>query len=301
MFTLDTAKRSGIKISENQELEMNKKTQKAAKKLIRLALKEDVGTGDITTNNIVPSESRRKAKMVAKEDGVIAGLIVARMVFEKLDPNVIWTEIVHNGDRVKKGDVLVQFEATYRAILTGERTALNFLQRMSGIATMSAIYADAVKDFQTVILDTRKTLPGFNKLDKYAVKLGGASNHRHGLHDMAMIKDNHIEVAGGITNAVKAVRSKVDHGIKIEVETTTIEQVQEAIDAGADIIMLDNMDNETMRQCVKLIAGRTKTEASGNITLERLREVAATGVDFVSIGALTHSVRALDISQRIED
>jgi len=280
---------------------MNKKTQKAAKKLIRLALKEDVGDGDITTDNIVPSESRRKAKMIAKEDGVIAGLIVAKMVFQKLDPDLIWNEVAHNGDKVKKGDVLVQFEATYRALLTGERTALNFLQRMSGIATMSAIYADAVKDFQTVILDTRKTLPGFNKLDKYAVKLGGASNHRHGLHDMAMIKDNHIEVAGGITNAVKAVRSKVDHGIKIEVETTTLAQVQEAIDAGADIIMLDNMDNETMRQGVQLIAGRAKTEASGNITLERLREVAATGVDFISIGALTHSVRAMDISQRIED
>lgn len=280
---------------------MNKKTQKAAKKLIKLALKEDVGAGDITTNNIVPSETRRKAKMVAKEDGVVAGMIVARMVFEKLDPYLVWNEIAHNGDRVKKGDVLVKFEASYRAILTGERTALNFLQRMSGIATMSAIYADAVKDFQTVILDTRKTLPGFNKLDKYAVKIGGASNHRHGLHDMAMIKDNHIEVAGGITNAVKAIRSKVDHGIKIEVETTTLEQVQEAVDAKVDIIMLDNMDNETMREAVKLIAGRAKTEASGNITLERLREVAATGVDFISIGALTHSVRAMDISQRIED
>ncbi|HZL08537.1 MAG TPA: carboxylating nicotinate-nucleotide diphosphorylase [Prolixibacteraceae bacterium] len=280
---------------------MNKKTQKAAKKLIRLALKEDVGDGDITTNNIVPSEVRRKARMIAKEDGVVAGLIVAQMVFTKLDPSVVWNEVVHNGDRVKSGDVLVEFEGSYRALLTGERTALNFLQRMSGIATMSAKYADAVKDFQTVILDTRKTLPGFNKLDKYAVKLGGANNHRQGLHDMAMIKDNHIEVAGGISNAVKAVRSKIDHGIKIEVETTTLAQIQEAIDAGADIIMLDNMDNETMRQGVQLIAGRAKTEASGNITLERLREVAATGVDFISIGALTHSVRAMDISQRIED
>jgi nicotinate-nucleotide pyrophosphorylase (carboxylating) len=166
---------------------------------------------------------------------------------------------------------------------------------------MSAIYADAVKDFQTVILDTRKTLPGFNKLDKYAVKTGGASNHRLGLHDMAMIKDNHIEVAGGITAAVKAVRASVDHGIKIEVETTTIEQVQEAIDAKADVIMLDNMDLETMRKGVQLIAGRAKVEASGNITLERLRDVAATGVDYISIGALTHSVSAMDISQRIED
>lgn len=280
---------------------MNKHALKAAQKLIELALQEDVGDGDITTDNIVPSGLRRKANMVAKSDGVVAGLPVAEMVFRKLDPDLIWNEIVRDGAKVQKGDILVKFEGTYRALLTGERTALNFLQRLSGIATMSAKYADAVKDFQTVILDTRKTLPGFNKLDKYAVKTGGASNHRHGLHDMAMIKDNHIQVAGGITAAVKAVRSSVDMGIKIEVETTTLSQVQEAIDAGADIIMLDNMDNETMRKGVLLIAGRAKVEASGNITLERLREVAATGVDFISIGALTHSVSAMDISQRIED
>lgn len=280
---------------------MNKKVKEAAHILIDLALKDDVGDGDITTNNIVPSEIRRKAKMVAKTDGVVAGLPVAEMVFKKLDHDLIWNELTPDGSKVKSGDVLVEFEGSYRALLTGERTALNFLQRLSGIATMSAKYADAVKGFQTVILDTRKTLPGFNKLDKYAVKTGGASNHRHGLHDMAMIKDNHIEVAGGITAAVKAVRSSVDHGIKIEVETTTLAQVQEAIDAKADIIMLDNMDLETMRQGVQLIAGRAKIEASGNITLERLRDVAATGVDYISIGALTHSVSAMDISQRIED
>jgi nicotinate-nucleotide pyrophosphorylase (carboxylating) len=280
---------------------MNKKVKEAAHILIDLALKDDVGEGDITTDNIVPAEIRRKAKMVAKTDGVVAGLPVAEMVFKKLDHDLIWKELTPDGSKVKKGDVLVEFEGTYRALLTGERTALNFLQRLSGIATMSAIYADAVKDFQTVILDTRKTLPGFNKLDKYAVKTGGASNHRLGLHDMAMIKDNHIEVAGGITAAVKAVRASVEHGIKIEVETTTLAQVQEAIDAKADIIMLDNMDMETMRKGVQLIAGRAKVEASGNITLERLRDVAATGVDYISIGALTHSVSAMDISQRIED
>jgi len=280
---------------------MNKKVIKAANILIDIALSDDVGEGDITTNNIVPSEIRRKAKMVAKADGVVAGLPIAEMVFRKLDPDLVWNELTPDGSKVKNGDVIVEFEGTYRALLTGERTALNFLQRLSGIATMSAKYADAVKDFQTVILDTRKTLPGFNKLDKYAVKTGGASNHRHGLHDMAMIKDNHIEVAGGITAAVKAVRSKVEMGIKIEVETTTLAQVQEAIDAKADIIMLDNMDNETMRKAVELIAGRAKVEASGNMTFERLHDVAATGVDYISIGALTHSVTALDISQRIED
>jgi nicotinate-nucleotide pyrophosphorylase (carboxylating) len=280
---------------------MNELELKAAQTLIELALKEDVGEGDITTDNIIPAESRRKAKMVAKADGVVAGLPVAEMVFRRLDPNFVWDVKTPEGTRVKKGDVMVEFEGTYRALLTGERTALNFLQRLSGIATMSAKYADAVKDFKTVILDTRKTLPGFRMLDKYAVKTGGASNHRIGLYDMAMIKDNHIEVAGGITKAVEAVRSNIKSGILIEVETTTLEQVQEAIDAKADIIMLDNMDTETMKKGVELIAGRAKVEASGNMTLERLREVAATGVDYISIGALTHSVSALDISQRLEN
>lgn len=280
---------------------MNELELKAAQTLIELALREDVGYGDITTDNIIPAETRRKAKMVAKADGVVAGLQVAEMVFRSLDQQLVWNVLTPEGSRVKKGDVMVEFEGTYRALLTGERTALNFLQRMSGIATMSAKYADAVKDFKTVILDTRKTLPGFRMLDKYAVKTGGASNHRIGLYDMAMIKDNHIEVAGGITKAVNAVRSNIKPGIQIEVETTTLAQVQEAIDAGADIIMLDNMNTETMKKGVELIAGRAKVEASGNMTLERLREVAATGVDFISIGALTHSVSALDISQRLED
>lgn len=280
---------------------MNEQELLAAEVLIDLALKEDVGDGDITTDSIIPAETRRKAKMVAKADGIVAGLPVAEMVFRKLDTELKWNVLTPEGSKVRKGDVMVEFEGTYRALLTGERTALNFLQRMSGIATMSGKYADAVKDYKTVILDTRKTLPGFRMLDKYAVKTGGASNHRIGLYDMAMIKDNHIEVAGGIAKAVHAVRSKIKAGIQIEVETTTLEQVQEALDAGADIIMLDNMDTATMRKSVGLIAGRAKVEASGNMTLERLREVAATGVDYISIGALTHSVSALDISQRLED
>lgn len=279
---------------------MEQKVLDAAEHLINLALDEDVATGDITTDNLIPAESRKKAYMVAKADGVIAGLPVAEMVFRKLDPQLDWNPEVNEGAHVQKGDVLVRFECSYRALLTGERTALNFFQRLSGIATMSAMYAEAVAGFKTVILDTRKTLPGFRLLDKYAVKTGGATNHRIGLFDMVMIKDNHIDVAGGITPAVSQIKAKVSPDIKIEVETTTLAQVQEALDAGADIIMLDNMDNETMTTAVQLINGRAKVEASGNMTLERLREVAATGVDYISIGALTHSVQAMDISQRIE-
>lgn len=278
----------------NEELE-------AALKLIDLALIEDIADGDITTDNLIPASEQRKAKMVAKADGVIAGLQIAEKVFRKLDPHLLWKEKIADGEKAKKGDVIVEFEGTYRALLTGERTALNFLQRMSGIATMSNRYAEEVRDYKTTILDTRKTLPGFRLLDKYAVKAGGASNHRIGLYDMVMIKDNHIEVAGGIAQAVNEIRPRIAEGIKIEVETTNLQQVQEALNAGADIIMLDNMDNASIKQAVDLIAGRAKTEASGNMTIERLRQVAATGVDFISIGALTHSVAALDISQRIED
>ncbi|WP_321288059.1 carboxylating nicotinate-nucleotide diphosphorylase [uncultured Sunxiuqinia sp.] len=280
---------------------MNAKELEAAKTLINLAINEDVATGDITTDNLIPAETRRKAYMIAKADGVIAGLPIAEMVFRKFDESLVWEPQVEEGASVTNGTVLVRFEASYRALLTAERTALNFFQRLSGIATMSAKYADAVKDYNTVILDTRKTLPGFRMLDKYAVKTGGATNHRIGLFDMVMIKDNHIEVAGGITPAVEQIRAKVPADIKIEVETTTMEQVVEALNAGADIIMLDNMDNETMSTAVELIDGNAKVEASGNMTIERLKGVAATGVDFISIGALTHSVQAMDISQRLEE
>jgi nicotinate-nucleotide pyrophosphorylase (carboxylating) len=275
--------------------------KEAAQTLINLALQEDVGNGDITTDNLIPASERRNAYMEAKANGIIAGLEVAEMVFRQFDHQLEWNPKVDDGDTVSKGDVIVEFSATYRALLTGERTALNFLQRMSGIATISAKYAAAVAGTKTQILDTRKTLPGFRLLDKYAVNAGGASNHRIGLYDMVMIKDNHIMVAGGIENAVKTIRAAVKPEIKVEVETTTLDEVQQALDAGADVIMLDNMDNPTMKAAVELIAGRAKTEASGNMTLERLREVAETGVDFISVGALTHSVMALDISQRISE
>ncbi len=279
---------------------MNQQELEIAEHLVDLALKEDVSTGDLTTDNLIPAEIKRIAYWTAKADGIVAGLEIAEMTFRKLDPSLKWDVLASDGTRVKKGDLIVRFEASYRALLTGERTALNFVQRLSGIASMSGIYANAVKDFKTEILDTRKTLPGFRLLDKYAVKTGGSSNHRVGLYDMVMIKDNHIDIAGGITPAVQQIRAKVASTIKIEVETTDLKQVQEALDAGADIIMLDNMDNETMRQAVELIDGKAKVEASGNMTIERIRGVAETGVDFISIGALTHSVQALDISQRIE-
>lgn len=268
--------------------------------IIDFALQEDIGPGDITTNTVIPGESVTRATMTAKADGVIAGLPVAERVFRKLNADIEWNALVEDGSFVKKGDLLVEIKGSFRALLTGERLALNFLQRMSGIASETSRYVMAAKDFSTKILDTRKTVPGLRLLDKYAVKTGGGTNHRIGLYDMVMVKDNHIKVAGGITQAVDEIRRNIEEGIKIEVETTTKDEVIEAVEAGADIIMLDNMDNETMTECVRIIDGRAKVEASGNMTLDRVKEVAATGVDFISIGALTHSVIAMDISMNIE-
>ena len=280
---------------------MDSKILKAAEILFELAYAEDIGSGDITTNSIIQPAERKTAVFVAKENGVVAGLPVAEMVFRELDDALEWNVKKQEAEKVQKGEILVEFKASYRALLTGERIALNFVQRLSGIASATRVFVNEVKDFHVQILDTRKTLPGFRLLDKYAVKTGGAINHRMGLHDMVMIKDNHIQVAGGIKPAVEAVKLKMPVSIKIEVETTTLDEVKQALEAGADIIMLDNMSNEMMAEAVKLINKRAKTEASGNMSLERLREVAATGVDFISIGSLTHSVKALDISQRIID
>lgn len=280
---------------------MDEKTLKSAKILFDLAYAEDIGEGDITTNNFIPQGEIKTARLVAKADGIIAGLPLVKMVFSRFDENLEWNELAPDGTPVKKGDVIAEFKASYRALLSGERIALNFLQRMSGIASFTNQFVKAVEGTKVEILDTRKTLPGYRLLDKYSVKMGGASNHRMGLYDMVMIKDNHIQIAGGIKPAVEAIKSKVPVSIKIEVETTTIDEVKEALEAGADTIMLDNMDNATMTKAVKIIDGRAKVEASGNMTLERLTEVAKTGIDYVSIGALTHSVQALDISQRIID
>jgi len=270
------------------------------KPIIEYALKEDIGNGDITTNYLIPIDLQTKATMVAKSTGVIAGLAVAEYVFRTFSSVITWKTFVNDGDKVSKGDLIVEISGSYRALLTGERVALNFLQRMSGIATMTANYVDTLKDYKTQILDTRKTVPGLRLLDKYAVKMGGGTNHRIGLYDMVLIKDNHIKIAGGITNAVAQIKKNLPGGIKVEVETTTIKEVQEALAAGVDIIMLDNMSNSTMAESVKIIDGQAKVEASGNMTMERLKEVAATGVDFISIGALTHSVAAFDISMNIE-
>ena len=268
-------------------------------KIIALAIEEDIESGDITTNALVPEASMAVAEMTAKADGVISGIEIARKVFEQIDKNILWTPFVKEGDRVKKGDRIVRIEGSFRALLTAERTALNILQRMSGIATAASLYVKELEGTGTNLLDTRKTAPGMRILDKMAVKAGGGTNHRMGLYDMALIKDNHIKVAGGIPNAVMQVRKSIKPGISIEVEVTNLDETQQAIDSGADIIMLDNMNTVQMAQAVKLINGRAKTEASGNMTLSRIKEVASAGVNFISVGALTHSVTALDISMNI--
>ncbi|MDX1283399.1 MAG: carboxylating nicotinate-nucleotide diphosphorylase [Draconibacterium sp.] len=280
---------------------MDEKTIQSANVLIDLALAEDIGTGDISTNSFIPQGEIKTACLIAKEDGVVAGLEVFKMVFDRFEKNIEWNAYIKDGCHVKKGDRIIEFKGSYRTLLSGERIALNFLQRMSGIATLTSQFVALTEETKVKILDTRKTLPGYRSLDKYSVKMGGGSNHRMGLYDMVMLKDNHIQIAGGIVPAVEAVRKKIPMSIKIEVETTTIEQVKEAIEARADIIMLDNMTIEQMTEAVKLIDGRAAVEASGNMSLERIREVANTGVDYISIGALTHSVKALDISQRIID
>ena len=268
-------------------------------KIISLAIEEDVESGDITTNALVPDSTQAVAELTAKAEGVVSGLEIAKLVFEKFDDHIKWTPLVSEGDQVSKGDKIARVEGSYRALLTGERTALNILQRMSGIATATSLYVKELAGTKTQLLDTRKTAPGMRILDKMAVKAGGGTNHRMGLYDMALIKDNHIKIAGGITNAVAQVRESAFPGMKIEVEVTNLDETREAIEAGADIIMLDNMSTAQMTEAVRLINNRAATEASGNMSISRLSEVASTGVDFISVGALTHTVTALDISMNI--
>lgn len=269
-------------------------------KLIDLAIEEDINTGDITTESLIPDSLNAVAEMTAKAEGVISGLALIRRVFEKFEKDIKWTPFVKDGEKVKRGDVILRIEAKYSTLLKGERISLNILQRMSGIATKTADYVNELKGYKTELLDTRKTVPGMRIFDKQAVSDGGAKNHRMGLYDLVMIKDNHIKIAGSITKAVEQIRKNVGQGIKIEVETTNLDEVKEALECNVDIIMLDNMSNDLMREAVMVVAGRTKTEASGNMTIERLKSVAETGVDYISVGALTHSVTALDISMNIK-
>lgn len=268
--------------------------------IIELAFEEDIRNGDITTNTVISKEAIANAAWIAKEEGVVAGLEVAEKVFRKLDDNLEWKPVVSDGDEVSKGDIIVNFNGTCRALLSAERIALNFVQRMSGIATHTNQIVKKLEGQKTRILDTRKTVPGHRLLDKYAVSAGGGSNHRMGLFDMAMIKDNHIIVAGGISQAVQKVKN-INRNVKIEVETTNLDEVDEAVKSGADIIMLDNMSIEMMKNAVDRIGNNAQTEASGNISSKNVSQIANTGVDFISMGALTHSVKAFDISQKIQE
>mgnify|MGYP001500554390 CR=1 FL=1 len=269
-------------------------------RIIDGALREDTPGGDVTTNLLFDPEEQATGIFRAKARGVVAGLPVAERVFRKLDPLSRFTPRVKDGDPVAPGVELAQVVCRRRALLTGERVALNLMQRMSGIATQAAQFVAAVQGLPVTILDTRKTAPGLRMLDKYAVRVGGATNHRLTLSDLAMVKDNHIRLAGGIWPAVRKIRALAPPGLRIEVECANLNQVQEAIEAGADVIMLDNMMPSLLREAVHLINKRSQVEASGNITLETVRAVAETGVDFISVGRLTHSAPALDISMKVQ-
>lgn len=264
--------------------------------IIYAALDEDMPFGDITTEYTVPADRISEGRLIAKEDGVIAGLPVFTRVFELIDPDVEIDLLKADGDKVSKGDLIATLKGPSRAILKGERVGLNLVQRMSGTATLTRRFVDLVKEYNVKIADTRKTTPGLRYLEKYAVRVGGGSNHRFSLSDGVLIKDNHIAAAGGITAAVTSVRDNIPHTVKIEVETESLDMVKEAVEVKADIIMLDNMTNEMMAEAVKYINGRALTEASGDMNEERVVSVAATGVDIISIGKLTHSVKSLDIS-----
>ena len=268
--------------------------------LIKEAISEDINYIDVSADYLIPEDQRNDSYFVAKADGVLCGLDIAMRVFTLLDDTFTYTVHKNDGDEVKAGDLIVEFNGKTACLLKGERTALNIIQHMSGIATATNKAVKLVEGTNASVTDTRKTLPGLRALQKYAVVCGGGKNHRYNLSDGAMLKDNHIDAGGGITNAVKILRSKLGHMVKIEVETRNFDEVKEAVEAGADIIMLDNMNNEQMTECVKFIDGRAKTEASGNITLDNIASVAKTGVDIISLGALTHSVKAFDISMKMK-
>ncbi|HPX61190.1 MAG TPA: carboxylating nicotinate-nucleotide diphosphorylase [Deltaproteobacteria bacterium] len=267
-------------------------------RIIENALCEDIHTGDITTRAVLCDVRPASAHIVAKESMVIAGLFVAERVFKKLNEDVCFVAAQADGARVVRGGLIATLHGNAADLLMGERVALNLLQRLSGIATLTSHYVEAVNGTRTRIVDTRKTTPGLRELEKYAVRVGGGINHRTGLYDGVLIKENHIAAAGGITEAINRARAYIPHTLKIEVETETLSQVEEALSAGADIIMLDNMPLEDMAVAVRLINGRALVEASGNVSLDTVKDIARTGVDIISVGALTHSFRAMDISMR---
>lgn len=279
-------------------------------RIVRQALLEDIGSGDVTTNLIVPDSSNSKARIVAKEEGVIAGIDVAALVFrdvENVKPasktagkSVVFTPFVQGGARVAAGDTIAEIIGPTGLILTGERTALNFLQRMSGIATKTACLVELVGGTNAKIVDTRKTTPGLRVLEKFAVRMGGGQNHRFGLYDAVLIKDNHIKAAGSVGEAVRLAKS-ASHTIKVEVEVDDLDQLREALDAGADMVLLDNMSLDMLSHAVELCRGRALTEASGGVSEETVAAIAATGVDLISVGALTHSAKALDLSLEITE
>lgn len=262
---------------------------------IRRALDEDIGSGDVTTDTIVPANASLRGRIIAKQTGVVAGLAIAEAVFRELDERITFTAQVTDGSKIDTKTIVAEVVGPARALLTGERTALNFLGRMSGIATLTRQFVDEISSTRAVILDTRKTAPGLRLTDKLAVRIGGGQNHRTGLFDMVLIKDNHIDFAGSITAAVKRVRESGTN-LEIEVEARTLEHVREALALEVERILLDNMSLELMREAVQLTNGRAKLEASGNVSLENVLEVARTGVDFISVGALTHSPKVFDVS-----
>ena len=267
--------------------------------LIKTALLEDINYVDITTDYLIPEDQENEAKILAKADGVLCGIEVALRVFTLIQPDFQYEVFIHDGEEVKKGDIIAKIKGKTRTILKGERTALNLLQHMSGISSMTNRIVKIVEGTNASIADTRKTLPGMRSLQKYAVTVGGGKNHRFNLSDAAMLKDNHVDAGGGITNAVTKLRTKLGHMAKVELEVRTLDELREALSVDVDVIMLDNMDNDAMREAVKIADGKALLEASGGITEETIRDVAETGVDIISIGALTHSVKAFDISLKI--
>lgn len=273
---------------------------KQVQKIVAAALKEDLGKGDITSAAIVPESMRGLALIFAQEEGVLAGSEVARIVFEAVDPAVEFTVRMRDGERFERGAVVATVMGSSRTCLAGERTALNFLQRLSGIATLTRRFVEAVAGTQAVILDTRKTTPGMRILEKYAVRVGGGANHRQGLFDMILIKDNHIQLIGSVTQAVQLALAKRGRRMLVEVEVKTINELREALALGVDRIMLDNMNVRQIAEAVQITAGRVKLEASGGIALDNVAQVAGTGVDYISVGELTHSAPALNLNMKIK-